>query len=71
MSYQNFNRRPIVDQSMPLVTFTVEQDVYGDEPEVSGWFIVEHSAIDNDTYIFPHVYADRQTAFAAMLDLTA
>ena len=71
MSYQNFNRLPIVDQTAPLVTFTVEENVFGDEDEVAGWFIVEHSAIDNDTYIFPEVYADRQTAFAAMLELNA
>lgn len=69
MSYQNFNRLPIVNG--PLVTFTVEQNVYGDDERARGWFIVEHSAIDNDTYIFPEIYADRQTAFAAMLDLTA
>ena len=71
MSYQNFNRLAIVDQTAPLVTFTVEENVFGDEDEVAGWFIVEHSAIDNDAYIFPQVYADRQTAFAAMLELNA
>lgn len=71
MSYQNFNRLPILDQSMPLVTYTVEQNVYGDEEEVAGWFVVEHSAIDNDTYVFPQWYATHGEAFNAMLDLTA
>jgi hypothetical protein len=71
MTYQNFNRLPIVDQAMPLVTYTVEQDVYGDEEEIAGWFIVEHSAIDNDTYVLPQWYATRQDAYNAMLEITA
>lgn len=71
MSYPNANRLPIIDQTAPLSTLTVEQDVYGDEPEVSGWFIVEYSAIDNDTYVLPMWYATRQDAYNAMLDLTA
>lgn len=71
MSYQNFNRLPIVDQSMPLVTYTVEQNVYGDEEEIAGWFIVEHSAIDRDTDILPMWYATRQDAYNAMINLTA
>lgn len=71
MSYQNFNRLPIIDQSAPLTTFTVEENVFGDEDEVAGWFIVEHSAIDNDTYILPDVYATKQEAFAALQDYTA
>ncbi len=71
MSYQNFNRLPIVDQTAPLVTYTVEQNVFGDEEEVAGWFVVEHSAIDNDTYIFPRYYATQQDAFNAMTEISA
>ena len=71
MSYQNFNRLPIVDQTAPLVTFTVEENVFGDEDEVAGWFIVEHSAIDNDAYIWPTVYTTKQEAFKNLQSITA
>lgn len=71
MSYQNFNRLPIVDQTAPLITFTVEKNVFGDEDEVAGWFIVEHSAIDNDTYIWPSVYSTKQEAFEDLQAITA
>lgn len=69
MSYQNINRLPIL--TGPLTTYTIEQNVYGDEPQAAGWFVVEYNAIDNDHYIFPVVYATYQDAFAAMLDITA
>ena len=70
MSYQNFNRLPIVDQTAPMVTYTVEQNVYGDEEEIAGWFIVEHHVIQG-VDIFPQLYATRQAAYNSMLTLTS
>jgi hypothetical protein len=70
MSYQNFNRLPIVDQSMPLVTYTVEQNVYGDEEEIAGWFIVERSVIDG-VNILPFCFGTHAEARAQLDDILA
>ena len=75
MSYQNFNRLPIIDQTAPMVSYTVEQNVYGDDQDAIengaiGWYVVEHSAINGD-YIIPAWFATKQAAFDAMLEIAA
>ena len=70
MSYQNLNRLAIVDQTAPLVTYTVERNVYGDEKEYAGWFIVEHSAI-HGTDILDGWYADRASAVESLNQILA
>lgn len=70
MSYQNLNRLAIVDQTAPLVTYTVEQNVYGDEEEYAGWFIVEHSAI-HGVDILSGWYADRAAAVESLNQILA
>jgi hypothetical protein len=70
VSYQNFNRLPIIDQTAPLVSYTVEQDVYGTEEEIAGWFVVEHSVI-NGVYVTPGWYFSKEAAFEAMLQIEA
>ena len=69
MTYQNLNRLPII--SGPLTTYTIERNVFGEEPQAAGWFIVEHSAIDNDTYILPSIFGTRAEASAALDDILA
>lgn len=70
MSYQNLNRLAIVDQTAPLVTYTVEQNAFGDEEEYAGWFIVEHSAI-HGTYILDVWYTDRASAVESLNQILA
>ncbi len=70
MSYQNINRLPIIDQTVPMSTFTVEQNVYGDEPEYSGWFIVERSAI-HGIDILPFCFDTAAEARAQLDELLA
>ena len=64
MSYQNFNRLPIVDQLAPLVSYTVNQNVYGEE--CPGFFVVEYSRIDGENYIWPAVYETAKSAHEAI-----
>jgi hypothetical protein len=59
MSYQNLNRLPIIEG--PIATYTVERNVYGDDEEVAGWFIVEHHAI-HGVDILSGCHADRASA---------
>ncbi len=70
MSYQNLNRLAIVDQTAPLITYTVERNVYGDDEEVAGWFIVEHSAI-NGVDILSGWYANRAAALDELNQILA
>jgi hypothetical protein len=57
-------RLPIVDQSAPLVSYFVDQDVFGEE--LPGFFVVEHSKIDGDYYIWPECYDSAQSAHEAI-----
>ncbi len=68
MSYQNLNRLPIIEY--PTVTYTIEQNVYGDEEEYAGWFIVEHSAI-HGVDILSGWYADRAAALEGLNQILA
>jgi hypothetical protein len=63
MSYQNLNRLPIIEG--PIATYTVERNVYGDDEEVAGWFIVERHAI-HGADILPAIYTDRAAAHDAL-----
>jgi len=71
MSFQNLNRLPIIDQLAPLTTYTVDRDIYGSGPDevehgVTGWFVIQHSAIDGSTYIWPVIYPSAAAAHEAI-----
>jgi hypothetical protein len=66
MSYQNLNRLPIIEG--PITTYTVERNVYGDDEEVAGWFIVERHAI-HGVDILPVIYTDRTAALEELHQL--
>jgi hypothetical protein len=70
MTYQNASRLPIIDQTLPMSTFTLEQDVFGDEDGMDGWFIVERSVIDG-VNILPFCFGTHAEARAQLNDILA
>lgn len=74
-STQNAGRLPIIDQSC-LVTYSVDENVFGDgedaiENGALGFYVVERSHIDGETYIWPNIYPTAEAAHAALFEAFA
>lgn len=67
MSFQNFGRLPIIDQTAPLYTYSVVENPFGDEPECAGFYVSVFSAITRGHDLLPVWYPTAEAAHIGLL----